>query len=321
MAVCGVEFSDEEFKEEQKSAKKITEEQKEALTFDHSLSNVVSFSTTKKQHGINSKEGLLVYEEDGTPKDRRMKVVHNDYKYWLISIYSALQIRALNSSKKKAIGSGLAIRVNGQPHTLTCAHNLASWSTCWDRFEFHKEGLCYSGRNGEDEWRALFQLHMDKSRIHLKFNNDDAGGFDIGVCPITKIENGTVPEVDLFSDCTWGYAKPESLKPGMKIELSGYPGEKKGYQYISAGKIVKVKPKPYGGWVLYYDADTTRGMSGAPIRIVDKGWLEENLTFTQKKKGKKKKTIGIHAGHDAPAVINFGTLITPALYNWVHGKE
>jgi len=320
MAVCGVEFSDEELKEEQKSAEIITEEQKEAMAFDHSLSNVVALSTTKKQNSINRKEGLLVFE-DGEPKDRRMKVAHKDYKFWRSSIYSALQISTRNPGKTKGVGSGLAIILNGQPHTLTCAHNLVSWSPYYDRFVNYKEGLCYSGRNGEKEWRELYKLDMDKGRIHDKFNNDDAGGFDIGVCPINKIENGTLPERDLFSDCTWGYAKPESLKPGMKIELSGYPGEKEGFQYISNGEIVKVKQKNDGGWVLYYNADTTPGMSGTPIRIVDKDWLEENLTFYHKMKGKKKKTIGIHTGHDDPSMLNFGTLITSGLYNWIHGKE
>jgi len=322
IAVCGVDLSDEELKEEQKSDEKITEEQKEALTFDHSLSNVVTFSTTTKQRAVNSKEGLLVKEEDGTHKDRRIKVVHKDYKYWLSSIYSALQMTASLPSGRKAMGSGLAIILNGQPHMLTCAHNLAAWSEYTDRFELYTKGCCYSGRNGEEDWRTLFQLHMDKSRIHPKFNDDDAGGFDIGVCPMTKVKNGTLPEVALFSDCAWGCAKPESLKAGMKIELAGYPAEKekKGYQYISAGEIVKVKHSKYGGWVLYHDADTTKGMSGTPIRIVDKDWLEDNLTSSQKKRGKKKKTIGIHTGHDVSNV-NHGTLITPELYNWIQGNE
>lgn len=62
-------------------------------------------------------------------------------------------------------------------------------------------------------------------------------------------------------------------------------------------------------------------MSGSPVKIVDKDWLEDNLTADMKKKGKKKKTIGIHTGHDDTVMLNYGTLITNTLYDWIYNGK
>jgi len=328
MAVCGAEFSDQ-LMEEQKSLAEIIE-QKEAMTINHSLSNVVPFSTSKKQHSAGGvMEGLLIIGNDGkSRKDRRIKVEYKNSKWQLSSIFSTLQIKACVPNERgvaqERVGSGLAIRVNGKRHALTCAHNLATRSTYYGDLAKHTDGISYSGRYGEKKWREIFKLDTDKSRIHPKYDGDSAGGFDIALCRMKKLENGKVPKYKLVRDSSWGSATPNSLKKGMKIELSGYPGEKKkvGYQYVSTGEIDSVRPTDGGGWVLYYNADSTAGMSGSAIKIVDENWLNDNSTSSMKNKGKKKKTIGIHTGHDNTVNLNYGTLITPELYEWIcNGKE
>jgi len=319
MAFCGTEFSDQ-LKEEQKSGAEIIEEQKEAV-YNHSLRNVVPFSTSKKEHsGGGVMEGLL---HIGNSKDRRIKVVYKKEKWQLSSIFSTLQIKAflpkVRDEAQEAVGSGLAIRLDGKRHALTCAHNMATMSTFWGGLAAHTNGYCYSGRYGEQKWREIFKLDMAKSRIHPKYDGDSAGGFDIAVCRMKKREEGKVRKGKLTRDSIWGSAKPESLKKGMKIELSGYPGEKEklGYQYVSSGEIVDVRREKTGGWVLYYNADTTPGMSGSPIKIVDGNWLDDNSTSSKKNQERTKKTIGIHTGYDNTVRLNYGTLITPELYEWI----
>merc|ERR1719391_158812 len=107
-------------------------------------------------------------------------------------------------------------------------------------------------------------------------------------------------------DSTWHAAEPESLKVGMTIEIMGYPGEKNGYPYFHNGKIKAVSKRPSGGWILYYDLDSTPGMSGSPICITCSDWIKENGNGTKQiKYDVKKIVIGVHTGHDDTVMLNY----------------
>jgi len=55
----------------------------------------------------------------------------------------------------------------------------------------------------------------------------------------------------------------------MKVEVGGYPGEKGGKYFASSGPIKSFKENEGGGCVISYDVDTTPGMSGCAISLMD----------------------------------------------------
>jgi len=101
------------------------------------------------------------------------------------------------------------------------------------------------------------------------------------------------------------------VRKGIPIEVVGYPGEKKGYPYTHTGKILDIVEIDIGGWVLWYDADTTPGNSGSPIYLTDEKYLK------QKSISAAKMLIGVHTGHDEAEGSNFGTFLTPSLLEWM----
>merc|ERR1719184_498712 len=98
---------------------------------------------------------------------------------------------------------------------------------------------------------------------------------------------------------------PKDVSKGMTIELVGYPGEKEGYPFTHTAKIVDITEKENGGWVLWYDADSTPGNSGSAIYLIDEKYIaNQNL-----EKRVTKLLIGVHTGHDDAEGLNFGTLL------------
>ena len=51
----------------------------------------------------------------------------------------------------------------------------------------------------------------------------------------------------------------------MKVKVSGYPSNKDAFCYSYEGAIREKMKTELGGWVIYYDVDTTPGNSGSEI--------------------------------------------------------
>jgi len=302
------------------------EKKEDRRPMDHSLNNVMTFSTCKKELSAPSRDGLLapVPNKQGEFEDRRIKVDYRNPKF-LLQSFTACQLKSrVLPSGIEAVGSGSLVSVDGVTNFLTCAHNLCTMSRYYKRLVKHKDGYVYDARNGKDKWCGLYNLVAKGIRIHRKYNSDPSCGFDIAVCPVV-MKDHVNSDKDFFNgiveDGTWGSAEPKSLKIGMKLEMVGYPAEKKnGYPYYHFGEIRGVKKQSSGGWVLFYSIDSTPGMSGSPIRIIDEGWLKENLPIEDKIKGSvKNMAIAVHTGHDNTVMLNYGTLITPKLKKWIKG--
>jgi len=312
MAFCGSDIFDEK--------------KEDFVPMSHSLENVVAFSTCRKQICGPSKEGLLIPNpnKDGVFKDRRIKLDYSNPIFFCNSLMSNQVVVKLKSGKKM-IGSGTIIQINCVNHLLTCAHNLCSMSSYYKQLIPHENGHVYDVRYGTDKWQRLYKLEGEGIRIHPKYNDDPSCGFDIAVAPITidivnDTKNGTVSLRGVARDSIWMCAEPKSLKPGMKVEICGYPGEMNGYPYYHFGEITKVAKQARGGWTIYYNLDSTPGMSGSAISITDEEWIKKNIPEAERKSGAKKALIGIHTGHDQMAMLNYGTLITPNLKKWIEPK-
>lgn len=167
----------------------------------------------------------------------------------------------------------------------------------------------------------LYKVDNEKTYVHPKFNGDPCCGYDIAIGPVVKQkhEYSCMSKLKPTSsiDCFWGQADPKTIWKGMKVEIAGYPGEKNWYPHHHCGQIVGVEETALGGWILFYDVDTTLGNSGSLIYLTDETWIKKYILESQRKEGCKKVTIGIHTGHDYTNMENFGTLITPALFKWV----
>lgn len=98
------------------------------------------------------------------------------------------------------------------------------------------------------------------------------------------------------SDVGWfGYtAKRDELLNGLRINISGYPGDKPtGTQWFHANTVTDVDPR-----VITYDTDTAGGQSGAPVWIVQSN---------------KRLAVGIHT--NGALTGNSATRITPEMFN------
>jgi len=304
-------------------AELLDEKKDDSLTLDHSLKNVVAFSTCKKQACGPSKEGLLVRDLNKKFQDRRIRINYHDKKFRQLSFYNC-QMKSIMPSGSFGVGSAKVVGVDGVSTLLTCAHNLCTMSSFHRCLVKHKEAYVYDARYGEDKWVNLWKLKAKGIRIHEKYNGDPSCGYDVAVCPMELLSHEKDDETFIDGvkvDCVWDAADPKSLKVGMTVEVAGYPGEKNGYPYFHNGTIKAVSKRPSGGWILYYDLDSTPGMSGSPICITCSDWIKENAKeIKQLKFDVKKIIIGVHTGHDDTVMLNYGTLITPSLKEWIYGK-
>jgi len=303
MAFCNAELSNED-------------EIKNGLFDEDSLEDVKAFSTSRKQFGLPNPEGLLT-NKDGKEIDRRELIQFHDKK-WAGTSYNHIYQVIFRVGNTRGCGSGF-IEANG--YLMTCAHNFCGVSM--GSKKIYDKMTSYSRREGESSYAAKFRLDPKTAHVHPNYNNLPDSGFDIALCKIgNSLPSKNWQDIKFLtlSDYWSHFVKnPERLVIGQKIEVNGYPGEKKGFPYTSVGKIKKVLKTKYGGWVLYYDADSTPGVSGAAIQLVVEDKKEEealkvaqyNYDFPWK------ITIGVHTGHDEIANLNFGTLITKSIYEWM----
>jgi len=303
MAFCGVTF-DNEVKEQ-------------ALVMGHTLKGVVGLTGNQKQDTTSEQEGLLIWEKN-VAVDRRTKITFGDKKFHLLSYEALCQMKMQVRPGLEAVGSCSRIRIGLQSFIFTCAHNLVIWNSFKDRGVNVQAGFAYSTRQGEDSWAFLFKIRVKDILVHPKYDGQPDCGFDFGIAPVIpeKHENSKGQLFASVNDVEWGPVKPETIEVGLKIEVAGFPAEKKGYPYVHSGKIVAKKKTKLGGWVIYYDVDTTLGNSGSDINVIDKAWVRKySLT-----KNKTKVSIGCHTGHCNAEGLNYGTLLTPEIYNWCKNK-
>jgi len=305
MAACAVDLFDEKKEDE--------------FTDIHSLANVIAFSTKRKQMSATSREGLVVTDSDNKVVDRRTKIVFKDSKFQHVSYYMLCQLTAKVLNGKKAVGSCTEVlgAMEGERHFLTCAHNLVECSIRSGRIVPFTDSFVYKARQGEKNSRIIFQANNKKYRVHPKYDGQPNCGFDIGIIPVIKgsevrtrtreLWDGKIS--DDWQDVEWGSSDPGSIKKGMAVELAGFPGEKEGWPYTHKGTVQDVTKTRLGGHLIWYDCDATPGNSGSCVMITHKDFV--------KPYGCNKIIVGVHTGHDAVEKMNYGTLITPAIYKWI----
>jgi len=305
MALCGTGLSDEK---------------KDADVDDeHSLDNIVAFSTTKKQMCTPTKEGLITSDENGTAIDRRIKVCY-DHEIYCTASYTSLCQLTTRVKAGKAVGSGsYNYMTRGKTFVwcITCAHNLASWSSLRKQAVPFTHLKIYGSREGEKKWYFLSRGNQ-KTIVHPNFNGLPYCGYDLGIIilrNLPNIEKLNRPKFEPKRDYKIHWMNPEDEIKGMTVELVGYPGEKKGHPFTHTGKILDVVKSDLGGWVLWYNADATPGNSGSAIYLTDEKYIKKHC-----KSGITKLLIGVHTGHDEAEEKNFGTLLTKSLARWL-GKE
>jgi len=306
MALCGVSFLDEKKDDHEANL--------------HSLKNVFGFSTVQKQFSNDHSEGLLDTDENGVGNDRREKIDFGIQKFKLQSFASLCQVAANVRKGVRGVGTCTTIKVNQTDYMLTCAHNLVTKSIRLGRFVGHTAGYVYGMRQGENAWNKLYKLDPQNIHVHPDFNGEPYCGYDIALCAYSNEADKRNGEVkfskDFTSDARWGRGDPKMLKVGYKVEVGGYPGEKDGWPHYHTGEITAIQETEQKGWIIFYNIDSTPGMSGSPIMIVDKRYIcEEDWA-----KGIRKMIIGVHTGHDIVEGLNYGTLLTPALEKWVDSK-
>jgi len=299
----------------------IDDAKEKTQVMDHSLNNVFAFSTTQKQITTFNKEGLLHWEKNGAV-DRRTKIDFEKAKFRLYSYTTLCQMKVQIRPGFEAVGSCSRLMLHGRHYIFTCAHNLVSWNTLEDRGENVEAGFVYTMRQGEHKWAFLKKILVKEILVHPNYNGEPYSGFDIGVAPIMhqhhKLSKGC--NFTRKNDVAWGPTEPESIEEGLKIEVAGFPGEKKGCSYVHCGKIVAKKKTKKGGWLIFYDVDTTLGNSGSDINVIDKTWVQSWHQKRGRSSSKSKLCIGVHNGHCDASRLNYGTLITPAIERWFNVK-
>jgi len=302
----------------------LEEKKEEDTSIDHSLKNIVAFSSANMaMSSVNEPEGLFKMGKDNKPIDRRTKIDFVNPKFWARSFLMTCQITSMLPTKVKAVGSGCMISNDTGAEiqwALTCAHNVAVDTGLKEGLQLFNSLFSYQMRQGEKVWSACYSIDEKSIEVHPNHNGMPNSGYDIAICRRTKIvsvQQWWTREKNrkLIGDCAWGWAKPSTLKKGVKIEISGYPGEKDGHPYTHTGEIVAVTKTRFGGHILWHNVDCTKGNSGSPILIGDKDWVKEHFPKTTK------VIIAIHTGQCLFEGRNYGTLITKPLYDWIYGKK
>jgi len=280
---------------------------------DHSLDNIVAFSTKKKQMCAPCKEGLFI-DDNGTPVDRRIKVCYDEEKFCSTSYSGTCQITAIDPQKRKGVGSACAVPAYDRMLCfITCAHNMVAWSSRTKSTKPFTKMQVYGMRDGEKNWHFLCNS-IKKNIPHPKYNGQADCGFDLGLIVQTKRPsmNRGFQKFKPKPDSLVHFMNPKDVTEGMTIELIGYPGEKKGRPFTHTGEILDITESDLGGWVLWYNADATPGNSGSAIWLTDEKYVKANS-----KPGTAKLMIGIHTGYDDADGSNFGTLLTKSLESWI----
>jgi len=315
MCFRGLRFIDD-------ATEKLIDDAKEKTqVMDHSLNNVFALSTKQKQITAFSKEGLLFKDENGKKEDRRTKIDFGKTKFRLYSYTTLCQMKVWIKPNSTAVGSCSRLMLHGRHYIFTCAHNLVIWNTLKDLGKNIEAGFVYTMRQGEHKWAQCKKILVKEILVHPNYDGSEYCGFDIAVAPIMHHHTSSISfNFTRKNDVAWAPTEPESIEEGLKIEVAGFPGEKDGCSYVHCGKIVGKRKTKKGGWLIFYDVDTTPGNSGSDINVIDKTWVQSWFKKRGRSSSKSKVCIGVHNGHCEASGFNYGTLITPAIERWLSEK-
>jgi len=161
-------------------------------------------------------------------------------------------------------------------------------------------------------------IYFDDSRkrVYSKFDGKSSCGFDIVKLTAINVTDSIYKEFSLSLpknlqwDVLFTKLRVNGIKKGMSVEVPGYPTESRGRPYTHTKKVIDIMNTPNGGRWLWYDADTTPGNAGSCIMITYMDYVASCTVDPET----KKVVVGIHAGHDEVEHLNYGTLITYAMY-------
>jgi len=283
---------------------------------EDSLEGVRAFSTSRRQFFLPNREGLLT-KNDGKDFDRRTLIEFHEKKWASISYTKSAQL-IFHIANLRGCGSGSRIAGGW---LLSCAHNFCGVSL-GTRKNFDRM-VVYVLREGQSSYKSKFRTSPKTTKIHPRYKNLSDDGFDIALSKLTNEVAGKNWNERSFSvvfDTKLKWVNPKNLKKGHKLIVNGYPGEKQGFPYTSTGNLVHVVETKNGGCVVYYDADSTPGVSGSPIDLIIEDEKEAealDIKYGSNVFYPRKLTIGVHTGHDPIANLNYGTVITKSLHKWI----
>jgi len=310
MASCGKNVEDE-----------IKDDEKYEDWSDDDLDpdKTIDFPTTNCELYTNSKEMLILKDKNGIPIDRRVQVFFNRKEFHSESYFMLSQLTVKLRSGILASGSGICLTLAKNPFFLSCAHNLVSLSARRKCLVPYVKLKVYKARNGEDSYVASGMTNKKEILPHPKYDGYNEHGWDIGIFRVGELKKGKFSQIThgpmntINDDVMLHWANEKLLTKGMAVEIAGYPGEKKGYPYKHKGTIEDIKMTEYGSYLIWYNADTTLGNSGSSIMVTDQNFVKS----VAERPGIKKIIIGVHSGYDNISKLNYGTLITEGVYDWI----
>lgn len=294
----------------------------------HSLKDikVVAYST-ETEGDIMVDEALLGSDAHGKLVDHRTKIEYNKVDYVKVSYYMQCHFTIdLPDTGQRAVGSCAAVESVGSNKIvyLTCAHNVKKWDKKTGQRIRLENPWIYQARQG-DKYISVSKGSLWKTLVHPKYNGYGDSGYDIAIVPgkyqkvmptdnATYLDRTAIPHYteDKWFDVEWQCFDKSQIWKGLEIEVAGYPGQMKGWPYTHTGKVVKVTDTKQGGVLIWHDADTTKGNSGSPIMATDPAFVAKYATH-----GAKKIVIGVHTSGGHKVKVNFGSLMTTELWEWI----
>jgi len=269
----------------------------------------------------NSQIEVLIIRNDSGKDDNRVQIVLKKDQFQCESYFRLCQIVSKLRGGKVAAGTGTWKVKPTHAEFLTCAHNLQVFSARRQKLVPYKKLKVYTARQGQNSYLANGKVDHSEIITHPKYNGNPACGFDIGMFAIGKLKSERSNNMhgsmkSLKNDVIRHYADIKNLKRGMSVEIAGYPIRKGGHPYTLKGKIETTTKTKLGGYLIWYDVDCTVCNSGSSIMVTDEAFVK-SVTSNP---AIKKVLIGVHAGQDDVVGLNYGTLITKTIHDWIENN-
>jgi len=284
--------------------------------------NICDFPTwTGELYGIQ--RDVLIIREDCGKKDNRVQIVLQKEEFHRQSYFMLFQIVTKLGGGKIAAGTGTCKVIPKHGVLLTCAHNLQMFSPRRKKLVPYKDLKVYRARQGIDSYLISGKVDHNEIITHPKYDGNPACGFDIGMFALGKFKwdksiNDTLGSMkSVKNDVIRHYSSSQKLKKGMSVEIVGYPIKKGGHPYTLEGKIETTTKTALGGYLVWYNVDCTICNSGSCIMVTDETFVKS----VTKNPDIKKVLIGVHAGQDDVVGLNYGTLITKSLNDWIENNN
>jgi len=271
----------------------------------------------------STQKDVLIIREDGGKNDKRVQIFLKKPDFHCRSYFMLCQIVTKLRDGKIAAGTG-ACKVRGREFQfLSCAHNLQMFSARKRTLVPYQSLKVYRARQGIDCYLNRGKVDPNEIITHPNYDGNPACGFDIGMFSVVKAisekanvnTHGTLNSVK--NDVIRHYANPQTLRKGMSVEIAGYPIKKGGHPYKLEGKIEATTKTALGGYLIWYDVEGTSFNPGSSIMVTDKNFVKSATNNP----AIKKVIIGVHAGQDDVVGLNYGTLITKPIHDWIKKNE